>query len=94
VAGTNPFENPKADLHPLSPRFTAAGRSKRLLTNNAADKLKAAWSAGDVWPVSCHTVLFATVLFFANGFGKIEQRRVRIVRSPCLAAFVFAVTRP
>ena len=41
-----------------------------------------------------NTVLFATVLFFANASAKFEQRRVRIVAfSFAIAVFLFAVIR-
>jgi len=93
----NPFENPKADPHPFVPTLyeLRGAREAAEATQNAAEKLQTARNAGDVsGQFLANTVLFATVLFFANASGKFEQRRVRIVAFAfALAAFIFAVTR-
>ena len=93
----DPFNNPKADLHPFVPtlyEFRGA-REAAEATRNAADKLQTARASGNVsGQYLANTVLFATVLFFANASGKFEQRRVRIVAFLfAMAAFLFAVAR-
>jgi hypothetical protein len=64
-------------------------------TSNAASKVQEARAAGTVsGQYLANTVLFATVLFFANAAGKFEQRRVRMA-AVCFAVaiFAFAVAR-
>jgi hypothetical protein len=92
-----PFENPKADPHPFVPNlYELPGvREAAEATATAATKVEQARSAGNMsGQYLANTVLFATVLFFANAAGKFEQRRVRLVAFIfTVAAFAFAVTR-
>src|SRR4051812_28161757 len=92
-----PFENPKADPHPFVPGLyeIRGTREAAEATATGADKLKDARSAGTFsGAYLANTVLFATVLFFANAAIKFEQRRVRLVSFIfALAVFGFAVTR-
>ena len=92
-----PFENPKSDPHPFVPNLyeMRGAREATEATANAARKMQDARAAGSVsGQYLANTVLFATVLFFANAAGKFEQRRVRLA-SICFAVpiFAFAVTR-
>jgi hypothetical protein len=83
-----PFENPKADPHPLVPNlYQPRGTTEAAeVSAEAAKKLKEARGAGDVsGQYLANTVLFATVLFFAAASGKFTQRRVRVV------SFLFAL---
>jgi len=87
-----PFENPNAAPHPFVPNLyeVRGTREATEATTNAAGKLQDARAAGNVsGQYLANTVLFATVLFFANAAGKFEQRRVRIVAF-CFAVVVFA----
>jgi len=61
----------------------------------AASNLQDSRNAGSVsGQYLANTVLFATVLFFANASGKFEQRRVRVVAFAfAVAVFAFAVIR-
>jgi hypothetical protein len=92
-----PFENPKADLHPFVPSLyeVRGTREAAAATATAAEKLKNSRAAGNVsGGYLANTVLFATVLFFANASSKFEQRRVRVVAFLFAAAvFTFAVVR-
>ena len=92
-----PFENPKADPHPLVPNLyeMRGAREAAEATAIAATKVEQARSAGNMsGQYLANTVLFATVLFFANAAGKFEQRRVRAVSFVfALAVFAFAVVR-
>jgi hypothetical protein len=92
-----PFENPKADPHPFVPNLyeMRGTREAAEVTSNAASKVQEARAAGTVsGQYLANTVLFATVLFFANAAGKFEQRRVRMA-AVCFAVaiFAFAVAR-
>ena len=87
-----PFENPNADPHPFVPNLyeVRGTREAAEASAKAASSLENARSAGNVSGLYlANTVLFATVLFFANAAGKFEQRRVRIVAF-CFAVAVFA----
>jgi hypothetical protein len=92
-----PFENAKADPHPFVPNLyeLRGAREAADATATAATRVEQARSAGNLsGQYLANTVLFATVLFFANAAGKFEQRRVRLVAFIfTLAVFAFAVTR-
>jgi hypothetical protein len=92
-----PFENPKADPHPFVPGLyeIRGAREAAAATACAAEKLKDARMAGNFsGDYLANTVLFATVLVFANAATKFEQRRVRLLSFVfALAVFGFAVTR-
>ncbi|MGZ5001979.1 MAG: hypothetical protein ACXWBM_02190 [Chthoniobacterales bacterium] len=92
-----PFENSAADPHPFVPNLyeMRGTREAAEATETAASKLQQARNGGDVsGQYLANTVLFATVLFFANAASKFEQRRVRIVSSLfAIAVFGFAVFR-
>jgi hypothetical protein len=82
-----PLENPAADPHPFVPKlYQIPGTAESYdMTQLAAGKVQEARQGGSYsGQYLANTVLFATVLFFANAASKFEQRRVRIV------AFVFA----
>ena len=83
-----PFENPSADPHPFMPNLyeMRGSRDAADASAKAANSQREAGSAGSIsGQYLANTVLFATVLFFANASAKFEQRRVRVV------AFAFAV---
>jgi hypothetical protein len=90
-----PFENPNADPHPFVPNLYEMPRSREAddASAKAANSQGKAGSAGSIsGRYLANTVLFATVLFFANASAKFEQRRVRVVAFIFAAAvFVFAV---
>ena len=92
-----PFENPKADPHPFVPNLyeIRGAREAAAATATAASKVEEARNAGNLsGQYLANTVLFATVLFFANAAGKFEQRRVRLVAFIfTLAIFAFVVAR-
>ena len=92
-----PFENPKADPHPFVPNLYEARGSREAaeLSAKAANNLLVARRAGNTsGQYLANTVLFATMLFFANAVLKFEQRRVRIVAFAfAVAVFAFAVVR-
>lgn len=92
-----PFENPKADPHPFVPSLyqMRGAREAAEATATAASKVEEARRGGNVsGQYLANTVLFATVLFFANAAGKFEQRRVRLVALIfTLAVFGFVITR-
>jgi hypothetical protein len=92
-----PFENPNADPHPFVPKLYEPRGTREAVEANAkaASSLEQARRAGNVsGQYLANTVLFATVLFFANASGKFEQRRVRSVAFIfAVAVFVFAVVR-
>ena len=92
-----PFENPKAEPHPFVPQLYEMRGAKEAAeaTSTAATKLKDARAASSFsGQYLANTVLFATVLFFANAAAKFEQRRVRVPSFYfALAAFAFAVVR-
>ena len=83
-----PFANPKADPHPFVPNLyePRGTREAAELSAKAANNLLEARRAGSTsGQYLANTVLFATMLFFANAVMKFEQKRVRVV------AFAFAV---
>jgi hypothetical protein len=83
-----PFENAKADPHPFVPNLYQVRGTQEAdqLSKDAVSNLKQARSTGGIsGQYLANTVMFATVLFFANAAGKFEQARVRIV------SFFFAV---
>jgi hypothetical protein len=92
-----PFENPQADPHPFVPNlYELRGAAEAAeATARAEASLKLSRAAGDVsGQYLANTVLFATVLFFANASGKFEQRRVRVVAFAfAFAIFAFAAIR-
>ncbi len=92
-----PFENPKAYPHPFVPNLyeLRGAREAAEAMATGATKAEEARSAGNLsGQYLANTVLFATVLFFANAAGKFEQRRVRVVAFTfTLAIFVFVLTR-
>lgn len=92
-----PFENAKADPHPFVPNLyeLRGTREAAEATDKAASKMQEARAAGSVsGRYLANTVLFATVLFFANAAARFEQRRVRVVAFTFAAAvFMFAVVR-
>ena len=92
-----PFENPKADPHPFVPNLYEI-RGSREAADASAKAANSQRDAGRAGSISgqylANTVLFATVLFFANASAKFEQRRVRIVAFIfAVAVFVFALVR-
>src|SRR4029453_7451126 len=92
-----PFENPNADPHPFVPNLyeMRGTREAAEATAKAAASLQEARKAGNIsGQYLANTVLFATVLFFANASAKFEQRRVRVVAFIfAVAVFLFAVLR-
>jgi hypothetical protein len=83
-----PFENPNADPHPFVANLYQMRGTQEAdkLSKDAVNKVQEARNAGSVsGQYLANTVMFATVLFFANAAGKFEQARVRIV------SFIFAV---
>ena len=92
-----PFENPNADAHPFVPKlYEVRGAAEAAAaTEAAAAKVQEARQAGTVsGQYLANTVLFATVLFFANAAGKFQQRRVRVVAFLfTVGAFAFAIAR-
>ena len=92
-----PFENPNADPHPFVPKLyePPGTREAAGATAKAARSQEEARKAGSIsGQYLANTVLFATVLFFANASAKFEQRRVRVVAFIfAVAVFVFAVLR-
>ena len=92
-----PFENPRADPHPFVPNLYEPRGSHQAteVSATAAEKLRNARAAGNVsGAYLANTVLFATVLFFANAATKFEQRRVRLMAFIfALAVFAFAAAR-
>ena len=92
-----PFENPKADPHPFVPNLyePRGSREAAELSAKAANNLLVARRAGNTsGQYLANTVLFATMLFFANAVLKFEQKRVRIVAFAfAVAVFAFAVVR-
>jgi hypothetical protein len=92
-----PFENANADPHPFVPNLyeMRGSREAAAASAKAANSQREAGSAGSIsGQYLANTVLFATVLFFANASAKFEQRRVRIVAFAfAVAVFLFAVLR-
>ena len=92
-----PFENPKADPHPFVPNLyeIRGSREAAEASAKAANSQREAGNAGSIsGQYLANTVLFATVLFFANASAKFEQRRVRVVAFAfAVAVFVFALVR-
>jgi hypothetical protein len=92
-----PFENPNADPHPFVPPLYEMRGTKEAAeaTATGASKLTEARAASSLsGQYLANTVLFATVLFFANAASKFEQRRVRVPSFYfALAVFAFAVVR-
>jgi hypothetical protein len=92
-----PFENPNADPHPFVPNLYEM-RGSREADDDRARAFNSQQEAGSAGSISgqylANTVLFATVLFFANASAKFEQRRVRVVAFIfAVGVFVFAVIR-
>ncbi|MGH7936920.1 MAG: hypothetical protein ACREFG_00300 [Chthoniobacterales bacterium] len=92
-----PFENPKADPHPFVPNLyqVRGTQEAEKLSKEAVSKVQEARKSGSVsGQYLANTVMFATVLFFANAAGKFEQVRVRIVSFFfAVGVFAFAVVR-
>jgi len=92
-----PFQNPNAAPHPFaSPLYEPRGaRDATEASRKAAIDLQEARNAGSVsGQYLANTVLFATVLFFANASAKFEHHRVRSVTFIfALATFAFAMVR-
>jgi hypothetical protein len=92
-----PFENPNADPHPFVANLYEMRGSREAAdaSAKAANSQRKAGSAGSIsGQYLANTVLFATVLFFANASAKFEQRRVRVVAFIfAVAVFLFAVLR-
>jgi hypothetical protein len=92
-----PFEIPNADPHPFVPNLYEVRGSREAAdaSAKAANSQREAGSAGSIsGQYLANTVLFATVLFFANASAKFEQRRVRVVAFIfAVAVFMFAVLR-
>jgi hypothetical protein len=92
-----PFENPKADPHPFVPAlYEVRGTREAAVANaSAGEKVRSSRAAGNTsGEYLANTVLFATVLFFANASSKFAQRRVRVPAFLFAAAvFTFAVVR-
>jgi len=92
-----PLENPNADPHPFVPNLyeMRGAREAAEATSTAAEKVNEARQAGNTsGRYLANTVLFATVLFFANAAGKFEQRRVRVIAFFfALAVFLLAVAQ-
>jgi hypothetical protein len=92
-----PLENPNADPHPFVPKLyeTPGTREAADAISQSQEKIQQAREAGNLsGQYLAHTVLFATVLFFASASGRFEQRRVRVVAFAfAVAVFAFAVIR-
>jgi len=92
-----PLQNPNADPHPFVPNLYEMRGSREAAdaSTKAAKSQREAGSAGSIsGQYLANTVLFATVLFFANAAAKFEQRRVRVVAFIfAVAVFVFALLR-
>ena len=92
-----PLENLNADPHPFVPPLYEMRGAKEAAeaTTKASTRVELARNAGTVsGQYLANTVLFATVLFFANAAGKFGQRRVRMVSFFfAVAVFAFAVFR-
>ena len=92
-----PLQNPNAAPHPFAaPLYEYRGmRAAAEASRKAESNLQAARHAGSVsGQYLANTVLFATVLFFANASAKFEQHRVRSVTFVfALAMFAFAMVR-
>jgi hypothetical protein len=92
-----PFDSSKADPHPFVPNLYQVRGTEEAAQANAdgAARVEQARGAGNVsGQYLGNTVLFATVLFFANASGKFEQRRVRLGGFVfAMAVFAFAIWR-
>lgn len=92
-----PFENPNADPHPFVPNLyqVRGTQAAAKATAEGVRKVQEARNAGNVsGQYLANTVMFATVLFFANAAGKFGQARVRIVSFVfAIGVFTFAVAR-
>ena len=92
-----PFENAKADPHPFVPnlyQFRGTDAADKANADALAKVEEARKSGALSGQYLANTVLFATVLFFANAAGKFEQARVRIPSFIfALCVFIFVVTR-
>ena len=95
--GQRPFENVAADPHPFVPKLyqTRGTKEAAKLDVDAQNKVQQARGFGSIsGQYLANTVMFATVLFFANAAGKFEQSRVRIVSFFfAVGVFAFAVLR-
>jgi hypothetical protein len=92
-----PFENPNADPHPFVPNLyeIRGTREAAQASVDGAAQVEDARRAGTISAqYLANTVLFATVLFFANATSKFELRWVRTVSFLfAVAVFVFAAAR-
>jgi hypothetical protein len=92
-----PFENANADPHPFVPNLyePRGTQEANKLSKDAIAKVQEARNSGSVsGQYLANTVMFATVLFFANAAGKFEQARVRVVSFFfAVSVFAFAVLR-
>ena len=93
----NPFENPNAPAHPfIDSLYQARGSSEAAeASSNAQGKINEARKAGNTsGQYLANTVLFATVLFFANAAAKFAQDRVRLLSILfAVGVFLFAAVR-
>ena len=90
-----PFENPKADPHPFVPNlYEARGtREAAELSAKAANNLLEARRAGNTsGQYLANTVLFATMLFFANAVEQVRAE-ARAYRRVCLCCGGFRIFR-
>ena len=92
-----PFENPSADPHPFVPKLYEMRSAREVEETNkqAATRIENARAAGTIsGQYLANTVLFATVLVFANAAIKFQERRVRIVSFYfAIAVFAFVTFR-
>lgn len=92
-----PFQNPGAHPHPFVPELyeMRGTREAAQAMADGASRVQEARKSGTIsGRYLANTVLFATVLFFANASAKFEQRRVRLTSFIfAMAVFLFAVAR-
>jgi hypothetical protein len=92
-----PFENPSADPHPFVPKLyeTRGALEAEEMNKQAAARMKQASASGTIsGQYLANTVLFATVLVFANAAIKFQQRKVRVVSFYfAIAVFAFVTFR-
>jgi len=93
----NPFENPNAPPHPfIDSLYQARGSVEAAeASSKAQGKINDARKAGNTsGQYLANTVLFATVLFFANAAAKFAQDRVRLLSIFfAVGVFLFAAVR-
>ena len=90
-----PFENPKADPHPFVPNLyeSRGSREAAELSAKAANNLLVARRAGNTsGQYLANTVLFATMLFFANAVEQVRAE-ARAYRRVCLCCGGFRICR-